>query len=249
LQTKRNNSTFYFYSSFYTRQTKKDGGRKKPVRKIYDTAATAQFGIDNNPADKKRLIKNGKMNKEKRQQYKAGAVVKIVFDKNRLIFGRLFSGVPPMIGVYDFFINENTELPSIDQIVRKPILYYCGLYRSIITNGVFEIIGFKEFKEKEIASIPALFTQDMININDCGIFWADGGERKATPQECIGLERSSVWYAEGIVQRIEDHYAGKKNFYVEHQKVILSKDDPRYLPPPQALRWDFGKEEFYRTDK
>jgi hypothetical protein len=81
------------------------------------------------------------------------------------------------------------------------------------------------------------------------MFWLTGRERKATPPECISLERSSVWDEKGLIERIEDHYAGKKNFYVEHQRVILSKDDPRYLAPPQALRWDFEKRKFYRTDK
>ena len=81
------------------------------------------------------------------------------------------------------------------------------------------------------------------------IFWLGGNQRKASPKECIGLEPSSVWEAQGLIQRIEDHYACRLNFHVELDKVILSKDDPRYLPPPQALRWDFEKHVFYRTDK
>lgn len=189
------------------------------------------------------------MEKKKRQRFKEGSIVKIELSGNRLIFGRLLPGVASMIGVYDFIVDKNDTIPSIDTIVSKNIFLYCGIYRDIINKGVFEIIGSKEFLETEQTKIPPSFLQDLVNIDDCVIFWPDGRERKATPQECIGLERSSVWEAEGLVQRIEDHYAGRRNFHVELDKVILSKEDPRYMPPPQALRWDFEKQEFYRTDK
>jgi hypothetical protein len=189
------------------------------------------------------------MIKGKRQKFKEGAVVKIQLSEGRLVFGRLLPGVASMICIYDFVANKNLELPSIDVITNKPVLFYCGLFRAIITKGIYEIIGFKEFTEKEIHNIPPSFKQDMVNINDCVIFWNNGKERKAIPQECIGLERSSVWDEQGIIQRIEDHYNGKRNFHAELDKVILSQDDPRYLPPPQALRWDFEKQEFYRADK
>jgi hypothetical protein len=186
------------------------------------------------------------MEKKKRQRIKDGAVVKINLSENRLIFGRLIVG---RIGIYDFVVPQSEQLPEIEVIISKPTFLYCSVYNDVITKGVFEIIGFKELTKDEIDKIPAKFMQDLVNIDDCVIFWPDGRERRATPQECIDLERSSVWEAEGLVQRIEDHYAGKRNFHVELDKVILSKDDLRYMPPPQALRWDFEKQEFYRTDK
>ena len=189
------------------------------------------------------------MKKGKIQRYKAGAILKVALNKNKFIFARLLPGLASIVCVYDFMVNENVDLPTIDEIVKKPILFCCGLYRTIITKRVFEIIGYKDFSEEEISSIPPSFTQKMVNINDCVIFWPTGGERIATPQECIGLERSAVWDEKSLIERIEDYYSGKKNYHVEQQKVILSKEDPRYLAPPQTLRWDFEKQEFYRTDK
>jgi hypothetical protein len=184
----------------------------------------------------------------KRQKYKAGAIVKIELTDKRLVFGRLLPGVMSMINVYDFIGEDDLEKITIEDLVKKPVLFCCGLYRTIITKGIFEIIGNKEFTESEIAGIPPLFKQDIVNIDDCLIFWPTGGERKARPEECIGLEQSSVWSEKGLIERIEDYYSGKKNFNVEHQKVILSKNDPRYMPPNGMLRWDFEKREFYRTD-
>ena len=164
-----------------------------------------------------------------------------------MAFGRLLPGVASIICVYDFVVNENEQV-SVDDILKNPVLFCCGLYRTIITKGTFEIIGIREFTENEIKNISPLFTQDIVNIKDCVIWWPTGEERKASPEECVGLERSAVWTEEGLIERIDDHYAGKRNFHVEDQKVILSEEDPRYLAPPGMLRWDFEKQVFYRTD-
>jgi len=186
------------------------------------------------------------MEKKKRQRIENGAVVRINLSENRMVFARLISG---RIAVYDYALFQSDPLPEIDTIIQKNIILYCSVYDEVITKSIFEIIGFKELTDFELNSVPPKFTQDIVNIDDCSIFWPDGRRIKVMPKECVGLERSSVWEAEGVIQRIEDYYAGRKNYYVEAQKVILSKDDPRYLPPPQALRWDFEKQEFYRTDR
>lgn len=179
--------------------------------------------------------------KSKRQNIKEGAIVKIPLSEKRLIFGRL---LPGRIGIYDFIIKQDELLPAIDDIIKHNIFLYSMVYDSVIKNGIFEIIGFKELTEDEIKRIPPKFHQDLQNYRNCTIYWFNGGEKKATPEECIGLEPSIIWEAEGLIKRIEDHYLGKKNFNVEYHKVILSEDDPRYKAGPNA-RWDFEREEFY----
>ena len=190
--------------------------------------------------------KNLKM--AKRQKFKEGAIVKIELPNNRLAFGRLLPGIASKIAIYNIVQQQGVET-SIDEIVSKPVLFYCGIFKSIITKGIFEIIGIKPFGENEKSPMVPFFWQDIVDINNCIIYWNDGSERKVSSEECIGLERSSVWDETNIIQRIEDHFKGRKNVAVEHQKVILSKDDIRYMPPPLTLRWDFDKEMFYRTDK
>ena len=189
------------------------------------------------------------MEKRKRQRFKEGSIVKIELSGDKLIFGRLLPGKASGICVYDSITSKNDPIRNADFILSRDIILYCGIYRDVITKGIFEIVDFKEFTEAERNKIKPFFSQDLVDIDDCMIFWLGGNERKASPKECIGLEPSSVWEAEGLIQRIEDHYACRLNFHVELDKVILSKDDPRYLSPPQALRWDFEKQVFYRTDK
>ena len=185
--------------------------------------------------------------KIKRQKIKAGAVVKIDISERRSVFGRLFS---PNIGIYDFVLSQNDPAPSLEEIIHNRIFLHCSIYDSIITKGVFEIIGWIPLSVEEISNIPPKFHQELDNYKDCTIYWADGRERKALPAECIGLERSTVWGPKELVERIEDYFAGRKNFYVEYDKVILSEEDPRFKAGGAGphLKWDFDKREFYYVD-
>lgn len=185
------------------------------------------------------------MKKNKRQRIKGGAIIKINLSENKMVFGLLFPNAD--VGIYDFIVDCANGLPSINEIINKNIFLNIGLYNDVITKGDFEIIGYKELIKEDIEKVPPKFMQNLVNIHDCYIFWNDGSEKKVTPEECIGLERSAVWEAKAVVERIEDHYAGRNNFHVEHQKPILSEKDPRYLAP-ETLRWDFEKGQFYRTD-
>jgi hypothetical protein len=185
------------------------------------------------------------MEKKKKQKIQDGAIVKISLSEKKLIFGRLMKS---RIAIYDYVVLDSSLLPDIEIIITKPIFLYCSVYNDVITKGVFEIIGFKELAEEEIGKIPPSFMQDKVDINKCTIHYYDGREFKVKPEDCIGLERSSVWEAQGLIERIQDYYSGKKNYHVELTKPILSTNDPRYLPPPNAMRWDFQKGEFYRTD-
>ena len=149
------------------------------------------------------------MENQKRQKIKDGAVVKINLSANKLVFGRLMKS---RIAIYDFTVLNSADTPSIETIISKPIFLYCSIYNDVITKRVFEIIGFKELTEEEIENIPPSFMQDMVDINKCTIYYFDGRELKAKPEDCIGLERSSVWEAQGLIERIQDHYSGKKNY-------------------------------------
>jgi hypothetical protein len=186
--------------------------------------------------------------KVKRQQYTAGAVVRIPLTDGRNAFGRLLAGKPSTIMILSLIVDNN-EKPNKDVILASPPLFTVVLYLDVITKGKFEIIRTRQSGVEAHITIPAFFSQDMVNPEDCRIFWPDGREIRASPEECVGLERGAVWDAEAIVQRIEDHINARKNFNVELFKVILNKEDPRYLAPPGMLKWNFSEGKFYRGDR
>ncbi|MFL5787366.1 MAG: Imm26 family immunity protein [Flavisolibacter sp.] len=186
-------------------------------------------------------------NDKKKQKFKEGAIVKIKLSNNQVVFGRLLPGFH--VGIYDWVVKQDENIPDIASITVHSIFLYVRIFKDVVVKGIFEIIGFKELSSSDINDMPPHFKQNQSNFEECKIYYEDGKEIKATPQECLGLEGPIVWDAASLVNRIQNYYQGKKNPYVELNKVILSESDPRYLTPPKALRWDFEMQEFYRVDK
>ena len=178
-----------------------------------------------------------------KNKIKEGSILQLELSNNEIVFGRVYPDF--FIAVYDYKMAKNSNQIDIPMIIQQPILFYCCVYKDVIKKD-FIAIGYKDLSGAEIEAMPPQFMQDKIDINKCWIFDLDGKEKMATPSECLGLERSSVWEAEGLIKRIEDHYGGRKNFTVEFQKPILSKDDPRYLAGPN-LMWSEKDEKFYRA--
>jgi hypothetical protein len=50
-------------------------------------------------------------------------------------------------------------------------------------------------------------------------------EYEATAEECIGLEPLFSWDANLFEERLEDHFAGRTNIHIEHQRSFLQKKD------------------------
>ncbi len=173
------------------------------------------------------------MEAKKRIKFKEGSIVKVPLSTGKITFGRLLPGFH--IGLYDYIVRSNKSNFSIEEIITKPINLYVRIYKDAVTRGVFEIIGFKELSQEDIDLMPPHFSQDLMNLKDCVIYYEDGSEKKVSPKECIGLEGPVIWDAEGLIDRIKDRYFGKKNFYEEFYKVILSEKDPRYNNPD--VRW------------
>lgn len=69
--------------------------------------------------------------------------------------------------------------------------------------------------------IPLYFRQDDYAVDSCVLVDRDGSERRAGPQECVGLEREAVWGDTHVEDRLRDYYAGRRNEMAEQAKVRL----------------------------
>jgi hypothetical protein len=179
--------------------------------------------------------------KTQKQQYKEGAIVEINLSNSFKIYGRLLPSYN--LCVYDYLIDVKKD-SEIEDIIANPILFYVGIYKAVITDGYFNIIGLKKLTSQEIKNIPPFFTQSEPNIEKCFLIYYDGSEKQVTPAECIGLEKASVYNDLNVINRIEDHYAGRKNIGVERNKVMLDRNDIRYMNP--HIKWSFKEEKFYK---
>lgn len=162
-----------------------------------------------------------------KQKYIAGSIVKIHLKNKTFAYGRIMGD---QIAVYDLINSNNEHDPKIEFIIQQPILFYVFIFDSVKTEGNLKTMGIIKLTQEEVEKTPPSFNQDTININDCVIFHHDARfpPYKATAQDCIGLERATIYDFEDVIKRIENYYAGNKDNFVEYDKVILSTDDKRY---------------------
>ncbi len=157
----------------------------------------------------------------KRQKKVDGSVLLLKLTNGKFAFGRIMR--QDAICIYDCY--SDTDDPNyyggIQGICALKKLFHVSVYDDVITKGVFEIIGFQEVKPEELLDIPPLYTQDLLNPDDCTIYYRDGRILPASKEECRGLDYFAVWEGYSVIERIEDHFEGRVNPYLESKKLRL----------------------------
>jgi len=64
--------------------------------------------------------------------------------------------------------------------------------------------------------------QDLADFRKCTIFDSEGMRREARPEECIGIERGSVWDMHNVEQRLLDTFMNRPNEFEVEARVRLS---------------------------
>jgi hypothetical protein len=151
---------------------------------------------------------------EMQRIYKPGSFLRIPLADGTFGYGRVLK-LPD-----DAYYDYRTDTPDSDlvRIASKPILFKISVRH--MKNRAWERIGWRELEEQFSQPIVH-FMQDIGNFRDCTIFDTSGNSRRAEPQECIGLERSSVWEEVGVEERLLDTFMGRPNEDVERSKVRL----------------------------
>jgi len=141
---------------------------------------------------------------KKLKTFKTGTFIRIPLADGSFGYGRMLSD--PYIAFYDLrTMDPSTDL---DNIESKPVLFTQAV--RIFGSSQWEGIGERKL-EGVVAKPVVRFMQDIANFRDCVIYDSDGWERKATPEECIGLERAAVWDSPHIEERLLDHFMGRPN--------------------------------------
>jgi len=125
----------------------------------------------------------------------------------------------PFVAIYD---TRTIEPMEPDQIISQPFLFILAVFDKAFIR--WQKVGYVPLIPNELA-VPDRFIQDVVNPGDCRIVDVDGWEHPATIEECIGLEAAAIWDSDEVEDRIRDHYAGRKNVWLESLKVkLLDKD-------------------------
>lgn len=147
----------------------------------------------------------------RRQRRQLGGVVAIPLDENEFAFGRILA--KPLIAFYDF---KTDQVPPIQDVLQKPILFKIWVMSSAITRGRWPIVGISPLEDKLLES-PYFFKSDPIS-KELSIY-RDGKEVPATYEECVGLECAAVWSAHHVEDRLRDHFKGGKNMWAESLQI------------------------------
>jgi len=154
----------------------------------------------------------------KRQQRTIGSIVKLPLDKGYHTYARILKS--PYFAFYDLRTRE--EVSDLEFIVSNPILFITSVSHYSVTNGLWIKIG-KLPLENKLLTVPPQFIQDSIQPSQFVIVYDNGTKKKATAEECSGLERLAVWTPESIQERLIDHYAGRKNFWAASLESEMDK--------------------------
>jgi hypothetical protein len=154
---------------------------------------------------------NRAMQKTKRIKRIEGDVVKIPLGDGTHVYARTLQDAS--FAFYDARVSE--EL-AVEWVVTRPILFYLAVMDSAVKGGRWPVIGNVPLDGTIVR--PPQFIQDLHNRNSFSIY-RDGIITPASREECVGLERASVWEPEFVEERLRDHYAGRPNRIVEVQKM------------------------------
>lgn len=165
----------------------------------------------------------------KRPRRNPGDVLRIDLGDGTHSYARTLTGA--CFAFYD--CRSDHEVP-LDQILRSPILFCVTAHHTAVETGRWPIVGTAPL-EPTLSRPPPRFIQDELRPDQFSIY-EDGKIRPATKAECVGLEYAAVWAPEHVEERLQDHYAGRKNRSVE----LLGIKDPQTLLTMRSSTEDRG---------
>ena len=121
------------------------------------------------------------------------------------------------------FYDHRTDEPShdLDDIESQPVLFKLAV-RLFHEDG-WLALGARPL-EGEVSRPVVWFRQDVADYTKCLIADTTGRKRMVTPEECVGIERSAVWDAPNITERLLDHFMDRPCSEEIHMRVRFSDD-------------------------
>ena len=143
--------------------------------------------------------------KKVKQHRTIGSIIKVPLNEDYHTYARILPGTS-----FAFYDHRTTdEIEDLTKIISSPILFIISVQNYAITRGRWLKIG-KIPLEESLLKEPPRFVQDALNPEIFEIV-ENGNRRKATIEECMGLERLSVWQPAAVEKRLIEHYNGKKS--------------------------------------
>jgi len=151
----------------------------------------------------------------KKKTIPAGTFLRLSLPDGTFGYARVLE--PPYTAFYRYQTNDPDA--DLDRISSHPVAFIVTVNAS--AEATWEVIGHRDL-EPDLEKPVVFFRQDEASYRNCTIYDSVGNTRRATPEECEGLERSAAWEDGAVKQRLVDMFAGRTNATVERLKPRLS---------------------------
>jgi hypothetical protein len=145
-----------------------------------------------------------------KQRWEPGTVIRTTNADGDTYYGRLLEF--PWAAFYD--LRTEQPLDDLQAIVAAPVAFTVAAHKDLIAKNQWEAIGSVALD----GSLQPPAEQAMIDVLDPDhhqIIDAEGNIRDATAAEVAGLEPAAVWDPEHVVDRLDDHFAGRPNRWLQ----------------------------------
>ena len=149
-----------------------------------------------------------------------GLIVKIPLRDGKAAYGLVLKD--PLIAVFDREFDDGDD-PDPAALLNLPIAFEVMVMNYAIAEGQWPVIG--RVRVPDHLKGPRRFCKQDRVTGELSIYHeiealAPHYERKASADECRGLETAAVWEPEHVEDRIRDHFAGRPNIWVEQLRII-----------------------------
>ena len=143
------------------------------------------------------------------KNWDTGNIVEIDLGNDRLAYGIVIDF--PLIAFYDK-VTSKTESIELDEIHSASIAFKIWVMKYAIGKNRWKRIGKIELNDEESVS-PWFYKYDRILKT---FSMVRGHEEKGTERgDCLDLECAAVWDPDHVVSRLNDHFDGRPNKWVE----------------------------------
>lgn len=151
---------------------------------------------------------------KKRQKRTVGDLVQIQRPSGGVAFGYVLE--QPLVAFFDHDATSVPDDPS--QLLGEKIAFALWVMDSAVTSGRWKVLGNFPATDALRQLKPWFFKLDPISKK---LSRTQDGSREvaAQPGECRELERAAVWDPEHVEERLDDHFAGRPNKWVESLRL------------------------------
>lgn len=127
------------------------------------------------------------------KRLKLGDIYEIELPNGKKAYARLFKEYT--LAIYNGFYDDYADVPIVESYFR-----YIGVYKNVVTDGVWKIVDNRPFNNDQEAWAPPQVVVDAIT-GKCSLYYK-GEIKPCAFEECKDLEVAAAWNRSHIIDML-----------------------------------------------